>query len=133
MRMLWTMSLALAGTMLLAAPSLGLAHAAMQSTNVNRGVPIPPSSGDGGGVQGQDAMVAQQQVKLAEAAADKKRAQIMGGTAKLLQLATELKADVDKTNKNEMSLDVIRKADEIERLAHDLKQQMKDQAANPSH
>jgi hypothetical protein len=95
-------------------------------------VPQPVSSGVGG-VQGQDAMVAQQQVKLAEAAADKKRAQIMDGTAKLLQLATELKADVDKTNKNEMSLDVIRKADEIERLAHDLKQQMKDQAANPSH
>src|ERR1700679_1885018 len=124
MRMLWTMSLAFAGTMLLVAPSLGLAHAAMQSTKINRGVPQPVSSGVGG-VQGQDAMVAQQQVKLAEAAADKKRAQIMDGTAKLLQLATELKADVDKTNKNEMSLDVIRKADEIERLAHDLKQRMK--------
>jgi hypothetical protein len=130
MRMLWTVTFA--GTMLLAAPSVGLSHAPMQSTNINRGVPLPVSSGEGA-VQGQDAMVARQQEKLAETSADKKRAQIVDGTAKLLQLATELKAEMDKTNKNQMSLDVIRKADEIERLAHDLKQQMRDQAPTPSH
>ena len=129
MRMLWTMSLALAGTMLLAAPSVGPAYAAMQSTDVK---PVPISPGTGG-VQGQDATVARQQEKLADTAADKKRAQITAGTAKLLQLATELKTDVDKTTKNEMSLTVIRKADEIERLAHDLKLQMRDAPVNPSH
>ena len=38
-------------------------------------------------------------------------------TDKLLQLATELKEYVDKTNENIMSVDVIKKTDEIEKLA----------------
>jgi hypothetical protein len=36
-----------------------------------------------------------------------------------------LKAEVDKTNKDMLSLNVIRKADEIEKLAHDVKEKMK--------
>jgi hypothetical protein len=44
---------------------------------------------------------------------------------KLLSLATELKQYVDKSNENILSLEVIRKADEIEKLAHQVRQQMK--------
>ena len=36
-----------------------------------------------------------------------------------------LKAEVDKTNKDMLSLNVIRKADEIEKLAHNVKEKMK--------
>jgi hypothetical protein len=50
---------------------------------------------------------------------------IVDDTSKLLSLATELKADVDKTNEHTMSLEVIRKADEIEKLAHSVKENMK--------
>lgn len=46
-------------------------------------------------------------------------------TDKLFQLATELKQSVDKSNENVMSLDVIRKADEIEKLAKQVKEKMK--------
>ncbi len=46
-------------------------------------------------------------------------------TAKLLQLATELKHYVDKTNENTLSVEVIKKADEIEKLAHSVKEKMK--------
>ena len=46
-------------------------------------------------------------------------------TAKLLELANELKAEVDKSDKNTLSLDVVRKADEIEKLAHSVKERMK--------
>ncbi len=46
-------------------------------------------------------------------------------TEKLLALATELKEQVDKTDKNVLSLDVIKKADEIERLAKSVKERMK--------
>lgn len=56
--------------------------------------------------------------------ADRKK-QIAGETARLLQMATDLKAEVDKTDKDTLSLAVIRKADEIEKLAHDFKEQMK--------
>jgi len=46
-------------------------------------------------------------------------------SALLLKLATDLKIEVDKTNKDELSLAVIRKADVIEKLAHDVKEKMK--------
>jgi hypothetical protein len=46
-------------------------------------------------------------------------------TEKLLALATELKEQVDKTDKNTLSLDVIKKADEIEKLAKSVKDRMK--------
>ncbi len=51
--------------------------------------------------------------------------QLVLDTQKLLALANELKSDVDKSNKDTMSLDVIRKADEIEKLAHSVKEKMK--------
>ena len=44
---------------------------------------------------------------------------------KLLALSTELKTDVDKTDKDELSLEVMRKAAEIEKLAHDVQSRMK--------
>jgi hypothetical protein len=50
---------------------------------------------------------------------------LVADTDKLLSLATELKQQVDKTNKDVMSVDVIKKADEIEKLAHSVKERMK--------
>jgi len=46
-------------------------------------------------------------------------------TQRLLALANELKEDVDKSTKDMLSLDVVRKADEIEKLAHSVKEKMK--------
>ena len=51
--------------------------------------------------------------------------QLVADTERLLNLANELKADVDKSNKDTLSLDVIKKADEIEKLAHTVKEKMK--------
>ena len=56
--------------------------------------------------------------------AERKR-QIADDSARLLKLATDLKAAVDNTSKDTLSLDVIRKAEQIEKLAHSLKQKMK--------
>jgi hypothetical protein len=50
---------------------------------------------------------------------------LVADTARLLELATELKAEVDKSNKDTLSLDVVRKADAIEKLAHSVKEGMK--------
>jgi len=44
---------------------------------------------------------------------------------KLLELATELKQAVDKSNEHTLSLDVIKKAEQIERLAKNVKEKMK--------
>ena len=46
-------------------------------------------------------------------------------TDKLFKLATELKTYVEKSNEHVMSVDVIKKADEIEKLARSVKDKMK--------
>lgn len=51
--------------------------------------------------------------------------EIKRDSEKLLELATELKQYVDKSNENTLSMDVIKKAEEIERLAKNVKQKMK--------
>jgi hypothetical protein len=55
-----------------------------------------------------------------------RQAAIKRDTDKLLALATELKEYVDKSNEHVLSLDVVRKAEEIEKLAHHVKEKMKD-------
>lgn len=64
--------------------------------------------------------------------ANKKRQQdIRNDTDKLFQLASELKAAVDKTNENLLSLEVVRKADEVEKLAKRVKEKMRDSVGPP--
>jgi hypothetical protein len=54
-----------------------------------------------------------------------RKKQIADDTEKLVKLTADLKAEVDKTSKDTLSLSVMRKADEIERLAHNIKEKMK--------
>ena len=67
--------------------------------------------------------------KMKKEAAKKANKQRQGDlqrdTEKLLQLATELKEYVGKTDENVLSLDVLKKAEEIEKLAHSVKEKMK--------
>lgn len=44
---------------------------------------------------------------------------------KLLELAEELKTGVEKSSENVLAVDVIKKAEEIEKLAHSVKEKMK--------
>jgi len=66
------------------------------------------------------------------AAADKpatpeeaQQAQLVADTKKLYELAQELQAEVAKSNKNTLSLAVVKKAAEVEKLAKSLKERMK--------
>ena len=69
----------------------------------------------------------QQQIKKQnfEVVNAERRKIIADESALLLKLATDLKAEVDKTNKDTLSLNVIRRADMVEKLAHDMKEKMK--------
>lgn len=60
-----------------------------------------------------------------DAASAERKKQITDNSAALLKMAADLKAEVDKTNIDTLSLTVIRKADEIERLAHDVRKKKK--------
>lgn len=69
----------------------------------------------------------QQKKDLAKRRNVARQQDIQKDTDKLLELATELKQYVDKTNENILSMDVIKKADEIEKLARNVKDKMKAQ------
>jgi hypothetical protein len=58
-------------------------------------------------------------------AAKERAAAIKTDTDKLLKLSVELKAYVDKSDENVLSLDVIKKAEEIEKLAKSVKDKMR--------
>lgn len=63
--------------------------------------------------------------EVAKKANEERAASLKADTDKLLKLATELKASVDKSNENVLSLDVIKKAEEIEKLARSVKDKMR--------
>ncbi len=56
----------------------------------------------------------------------KRHESLKADTDKLLQLSTELKQYVDRSNENLLSLEVIKKAEEIEKLAKRVREKMKD-------
>lgn len=84
----------------------------------------PPVGTDGLPTMGID-LPAGQREKQEKLQNDDRQKQLVADTDKLLELATELHTDVAKTNKNVLSVEVIRKADEIERLAHSVKAKMR--------
>ena len=63
--------------------------------------------------------------KLEHMREDDRHKRLLSDTAKLVELTNELKSEIDKSSKDELSLDVVRKAAEIEKLAHDVKERMK--------
>jgi len=68
---------------------------------------------------------AKQRKAMAKKANLQRQEDIKKDTEKLLELATELKHYVDKTDENTLSLDVIKKAEQIEKLAKSVKEKMK--------
>jgi hypothetical protein len=98
-----------------AAQSAAIAQAAAQAAaNV-------PTANDDPSLAGTSS-IEEQQARMRNSERQK---QLVDDTQRLLSLANELKADVDKSTKDTLSLDVIRKADEIEKLAHNVKDRMK--------
>jgi hypothetical protein len=57
--------------------------------------------------------------------ANDRQKKLAADTDKLLALATDLKKQVDKTNKDILSVDVVKKAEEIEKLARSMKNDAK--------
>jgi hypothetical protein len=84
--------------------------------------PVPqPGLGD----EGENGIPPEMRKRMQKMANQQRQAELKRDTDKLLKLSTELKAYVDKTNENILSVDVIKKADEIEKLAHSVKEKMR--------
>jgi hypothetical protein len=62
---------------------------------------------------------------MAKKAAKERLVALKQDTDRLLKLSVELKQSVDKSDENVLSLDVIKKAEEIEKLARGVKDKMK--------
>jgi hypothetical protein len=69
-----------------------------------------------------DHQTAQQNFAAANA---RRKKQIVEDSTKLLKLAVDLKSQLDEANADTLSLSLIGKADEIEKLAHNVKEKMK--------
>lgn len=63
--------------------------------------------------------------KMVKKANQERQAQLRRDTEHLFRLSSELKQYVDKSSENTLSLEVIKKAEEIERLARSVKEKMK--------
>jgi hypothetical protein len=72
-----------------------------------------------------DPMAPRRDQKQAQLRNEDRQKRLVADTDKLLTLATDLKEQVDKSTKDTLSVDVIKKADEIEKLAHSVKERMK--------
>ena len=103
---------------------LGIMSTAAQQDDVLRIVvqqPIPPMSQP----HPEDEARRKMERDLAKKANEERHAALKRDADKLLRLSTELKAFVDKSNENMLSVDVIKKAEEIEKLAHSVREKMK--------
>ena len=66
------------------------------------------------------------QEKMAISRNEERQRKLVADTNQLLDLATRLKEDVDKTDKYTLSLDVVKRTAEIEKLAKSIRERMKD-------
>jgi hypothetical protein len=85
--------------------------------------PTPRTQASANGTTDENSSSTKQKVSTADLG--EKQKQIAADSAELLKMATDLKAEVDKTDKDTLSMNVIRKAGAIEKLAHDVKEKMK--------
>lgn len=97
--------------------------AAQRSPGMNSGRPIdPPSSGVPTVAPPDWSMPDEGRTKAMD---DDRRKRVAAEVDRLVSLTNELKTDIDKTTKDQLSLDVVKKAQEIEKLAHDVQNRMK--------
>jgi hypothetical protein len=90
----------------------------------------PPVTGRPGGIPGtgpeeNSPEIEQMLHRQAEARNSDRQKQLVKDTDKLYALATELKDEVAKSNKDTLSVEVIKKAEEIEKLAKSVREKMK--------
>ena len=85
----------------------------------------PPNLSNPAGKDPTDTAVNEIQHKQQKLREDERQKRLVSDSEKLLALATQLHDEVGKTDKNILSMDVIRRADEIEKLAHSVKERMK--------
>ena len=96
------------------------ANPAAQGSQASPPIVVEPT-GNGNPDEGQGRMLRE----MAKRANLERQAALKSDTEKLLKLAEELKASVDKSSASVLSVEVLKKAEEIEKLARSVKDKMK--------
>ena len=98
-----------------------------QSYGVQNGIPSSIGQIGKNGQLADDTPENQQQMEMRQARArnDERQRQLVSDTQKLVTLANELQNEVNRSTKDMLSLDVVRKADEIDKLARNVRDKMK--------
>jgi hypothetical protein len=95
-----------------------------QNGTQNPNAPLAPNAGFPSDAH-EDENRAKIEKDMAKKANRERQAQLQRDTDNLVKLASELKQFVDKSNENTLSLDVVKKAEEIEKLARSVRDKMK--------
>ena len=86
---------------------------------------MPDASGQLPGERPLDESQREMMKKQEQRRNEERQKDLVRDTDKLFTLATDLKAEVDKTNKDVLSVEVVKKAEEIEKLARSVKERMR--------
>lgn len=105
------------GSVLVVYPAVTSAQAAPQY--------IPPPLGSQPG-RNNDTAFRKMTERMAKQRNTERQKKIEADTAKLLAMAQKLNEEVSHSNKNELSIDVVKQAGEIEKLAKSIKDKMRD-------
>ncbi len=109
--------------------ALVLAAVALTAPAQHNGPENPPGSINRGLDNGHDgngpAISPQMQEQQAERRNSDRQKQLVADTERLFQLAQQLRDEVGKSNKEQLSIPVIKKSEEIEKLAKSVKERMR--------
>lgn len=105
---------------------------ALETSPAQQQAPLPPIVPPARQPDNGSTLPSDMQRRMAKEANQQRQTELKRDTDKLLKLSTELKEYVDKSNENVLSLDVIKKAEEIEKLAHSVKTKMRGDNLSPS-
>jgi len=90
-----------------------------------RPIPSPGQAPSPGDDMERDPMTRRVMTQQAERRNNQRQQDLVNDTDKLLELAQQLKTEVDKSTKAQLSITVVKKAEEIEKLAKSVKEKMK--------
>jgi len=77
-----------------------------------------------------DSMKIQDNLRLFQMLNAQRQKEMHSETERLLALANQLKAETDRVSSSNLSMDVVRQAEQIEKLAHSVREKMKASVSN---
>ena len=102
------------------------AHAQLSPDNPIHTPPVVPGVSPNSSNNGSDPSMRRMTEQMAMRRNTQRQQQIVSDSAHLLDLAQRLNDEVNKSTKDELSLSVVKEADEIEKLAKSIKEKMRD-------